>query len=172
MKVTWCEIRTGEWCWRSQPRVAIWFCTAVAECSLTLSSNNRTQNLRNPCHFFRITSFNLHKGITIPVGTVTHWFQPPKSPLKSKRFFRMQNPEFFLEGFLKLVKRMSSNAEYKLGREVKNIVKSHNYIEKHRQKVIGDAVRDLTRSEPVVFSFQTWTVSDERESLYERRVAA
>ncbi|GFT16784.1 hypothetical protein TNCV_1333921 [Trichonephila clavipes] len=30
-KVTWCEIRTGGWCKRSQPRVAIWFCIDVAE---------------------------------------------------------------------------------------------------------------------------------------------
>ncbi|GFW12664.1 hypothetical protein TNCV_3883741 [Trichonephila clavipes] len=28
------------------------------------------------------------------LGIVTPWFQPPKSPLKRKRFFRMQIPEF------------------------------------------------------------------------------
>ncbi|GFY21217.1 hypothetical protein TNCV_3992611 [Trichonephila clavipes] len=31
-------------------------------------------------------------------------FQPPKSSSKSKCFFRIQSPEFFLEGFLKLIK--------------------------------------------------------------------
>ncbi|GFV86165.1 hypothetical protein TNCV_671621 [Trichonephila clavipes] len=32
----------GGWCRCSQPRVAISFCIAVAECDLALSSNNRT----------------------------------------------------------------------------------------------------------------------------------
>ncbi|GFT56848.1 hypothetical protein TNCV_2522501 [Trichonephila clavipes] len=41
IKVTWCEIKTV-WCRRSKPRIAIWFCVAVAE-----SSNNRTPDLRN-----------------------------------------------------------------------------------------------------------------------------
>ncbi|GFS81290.1 hypothetical protein TNCV_1224861 [Trichonephila clavipes] len=66
MKVTWFEIRTGGWCRRSQPRVAIWFCIAVAECGLVLSSNNRTPDLRNPGCFFRITFFNFDQGVTIP----------------------------------------------------------------------------------------------------------
>ncbi|GFW20416.1 transient-receptor-potential-like protein [Trichonephila clavipes] len=43
----------GGWCQSSQPRVAIWFCIAVAECGFTLSSNNRTPDLRSPGHFFR-----------------------------------------------------------------------------------------------------------------------
>ncbi|GFW02037.1 hypothetical protein TNCV_1149171 [Trichonephila clavipes] len=65
MKVTWCEIRTGGWCRRFQPRVAIWFCIAVAECGLALSFNNRTSDLRSPGHFLRIT---LDQGVTIPRG--------------------------------------------------------------------------------------------------------
>ncbi|GFX16235.1 hypothetical protein TNCV_4704891 [Trichonephila clavipes] len=65
MKVTWCEIRTGGWCRRSQPREAIWFCIAVTEGVLALSSN-RKPDLRNPGHFFQITSFNFYQGITIP----------------------------------------------------------------------------------------------------------
>ncbi|GFV99720.1 hypothetical protein TNCV_5080801 [Trichonephila clavipes] len=42
----------GGYCRHSQPRVAIWFCIAVAECGLALSSNNRTSDLRSPGHFF------------------------------------------------------------------------------------------------------------------------
>ncbi|GFU71883.1 hypothetical protein TNCV_1628241 [Trichonephila clavipes] len=45
-----CEIRSGGWCKRSQPRVAIWFCIAVTECGLALSSNNRTPDLRPRRH--------------------------------------------------------------------------------------------------------------------------
>ncbi|GFX07328.1 hypothetical protein TNCV_503861 [Trichonephila clavipes] len=52
MKVTWCEIRTDGGCRRSQPRVAMWFCIATAECALAMSSNNRTPDLRNPGRFF------------------------------------------------------------------------------------------------------------------------
>ncbi|GFW19744.1 hypothetical protein TNCV_1606341 [Trichonephila clavipes] len=40
----------GGWCRRSQPRVAIWFCVAVGECGIALSSNNRTPDQRNPGH--------------------------------------------------------------------------------------------------------------------------
>ncbi|GFW01885.1 hypothetical protein TNCV_3028561 [Trichonephila clavipes] len=65
MKVIWCEIRTGGWCRHSQPRTAIWFGCAVAECGLTLSSNNRTPELRSPDRVFRITSFNFEQGVTI-----------------------------------------------------------------------------------------------------------
>ncbi|GFU87843.1 hypothetical protein TNCV_963991 [Trichonephila clavipes] len=50
------------------------------------------------------------------------------------------------------------NAVYKLVGEVKNIVRSHNYIGKHGWKVIGGAVHEFTRSENVVSSFQTWTI--------------
>ncbi|GFV71771.1 hypothetical protein TNCV_777881 [Trichonephila clavipes] len=66
MKVTWCEIRTGGGCRRSQPRVAIWFCIAVDKCGLALSSNNRTPDLRDPGHFLRITSFSFNQRVTIP----------------------------------------------------------------------------------------------------------
>ncbi|GFV57382.1 uncharacterized protein TNCV_3173301 [Trichonephila clavipes] len=67
------------------PRVAIRFCVSVAECGLALSSNNRKPDLRIPCRLFQITSFNFEQGVH--VSTVTSWFQPPKSPHKSKRFF-------------------------------------------------------------------------------------
>ncbi|GFU86201.1 hypothetical protein TNCV_368591 [Trichonephila clavipes] len=67
MNVTWCEIRTGGGCRRSQPRVAIWFCIAVVECGLALSFNsNRTPGLRNPDCFFRVISFNFDQDVTIP----------------------------------------------------------------------------------------------------------
>ncbi|GFX13086.1 hypothetical protein TNCV_2357421 [Trichonephila clavipes] len=42
----------GGWCRRFQPRVAIWFCIAVTECDLALSSNNRTPDLRSSDPFF------------------------------------------------------------------------------------------------------------------------
>ncbi|GFX68359.1 hypothetical protein TNCV_2817331 [Trichonephila clavipes] len=62
------------------------------------------------------------------------------------------------------------NAMHKLGGEVKNIMRSLNYEGKHGRKVIGSTVRELTRSEQVISSFQTWTTCDEHVSLYERRV--
>ncbi|GFW58528.1 hypothetical protein TNCV_718281 [Trichonephila clavipes] len=62
---------------------------------------------------------------------------------------------------------MSPNAVYKLGGKVQNIVRSHNYIVKHGRKAISGAVCELSRSEHVVSSFQTWTSGDEHESLYE-----
>ncbi|GFV09696.1 transposable element Tc3 transposase [Trichonephila clavipes] len=118
--VTWCETRTGGWCRRSQPRVAIWFCIAVAECGLALSSNNRSGKPRPPFpnHFFQFRTWCHNTVVIAPlqggaphtlrntgVDTLTPWFQPPKRPLKSKRFFRMQSPEFFLERVLKHIKR-------------------------------------------------------------------
>ncbi|GFU64974.1 hypothetical protein TNCV_4046401 [Trichonephila clavipes] len=54
------------WCRRSQPRVAIYFCNAVTECGLTLSSNDGTIDLRKLGQFFRITSFDSDQGVTIP----------------------------------------------------------------------------------------------------------
>ncbi|GFT40790.1 hypothetical protein TNCV_1583931 [Trichonephila clavipes] len=56
---------------------------------------------------------------------------------------------------------------YKLEGEVEKIMRSHNYIEKHGWKVIGGAVRELTRSAHVVSSLHTWIACDEHESLYE-----
>ncbi|GFU01029.1 hypothetical protein TNCV_1816481 [Trichonephila clavipes] len=58
---------------------------------------------------------------------------------------------------------------YKLEGEVEKIMRSHNYIEKHGWKVIGGAVRELTRSAHVVSSLHTWIACDEHESLYEPR---
>ncbi|GFU72808.1 hypothetical protein TNCV_3712311 [Trichonephila clavipes] len=60
IKVTWCEIRTEILAF-PQPRVAIWFCVAVTECGLALSSNDRTPDLRSPGRFFRIAPFNFDR---------------------------------------------------------------------------------------------------------------
>ncbi|GFX46219.1 uncharacterized protein TNCV_2298681 [Trichonephila clavipes] len=56
---------------------------------------------------------------------------------------------------IRIIYRVSPNATYKLGWEVENIVRSHNYIKVHRRKAIGGAVRELTMSKHVVSSFQT-----------------
>ncbi|GFU67136.1 hypothetical protein TNCV_3675501 [Trichonephila clavipes] len=48
---------------------------------------------------------DFEQSVTIPRRHCdTPWFQLLKNPLKSKRFFHMQSPEFFLVGFLKLIK--------------------------------------------------------------------
>ncbi|GFW06068.1 hypothetical protein TNCV_4478601 [Trichonephila clavipes] len=64
-KVTWCEIWTGVWCRCSQPRVrvVIWFCVAVTESDLSLSSNNRTPDLRSPGRFFPSISTECHSTV-------------------------------------------------------------------------------------------------------------
>ncbi|GFU27064.1 uncharacterized protein TNCV_280471 [Trichonephila clavipes] len=51
----------GGWCRRSQPRVAKFFCVAVTKCGLTLSSNNRTPELRSPGRVFRTVSINFDR---------------------------------------------------------------------------------------------------------------
>ncbi|GFU40127.1 hypothetical protein TNCV_3767891 [Trichonephila clavipes] len=66
---------------------------------------------------------------------------------------------------------MSSNAVNKLGGEVENIGRSHNYRGNHGRKAIGGALYDLARSEHVVFSFQIWTACDEHESLYGHQIS-
>ncbi|GFY29574.1 hypothetical protein TNCV_2627441 [Trichonephila clavipes] len=48
----------GGWCKCSQPKLVIWFCVSVADCDLTLSSNNRKPDLRSPGRFLRIACFN------------------------------------------------------------------------------------------------------------------
>ncbi|GFW01090.1 hypothetical protein TNCV_1763281 [Trichonephila clavipes] len=58
------------------------------------------------------------------------------------------------------VYRVSPKAVHKLGGEVGNIVRSHNYIGEHGQKAIGGAAREFERSAHVVSSFQTWTACD------------
>ncbi|GFT61902.1 hypothetical protein TNCV_4497141 [Trichonephila clavipes] len=70
VKVTWYKIGTicGGWCRCSLPRVAIWFCVAIAECSLALSSNNRTPDLRNKGRFFGIASFNFYRVLQCQVA--------------------------------------------------------------------------------------------------------
>ncbi|GFT29205.1 hypothetical protein TNCV_3588021 [Trichonephila clavipes] len=55
----------GGWCGRSQRSVAIWFCIAVAECGLALTSNNRTPDLRSPGHFFPNHLFQFRQGVTV-----------------------------------------------------------------------------------------------------------
>ncbi|GFV94920.1 hypothetical protein TNCV_1029181 [Trichonephila clavipes] len=66
--------------------------------------------------------------------------------------------------------RVSPNTIFKLGGEVKNILRNHSYIGKYGWKAIGGAVRELARSASVVSSFRTLITCDEHESLYERRV--
>ncbi|GFX29999.1 DET1-and DDB1-associated protein 1 [Trichonephila clavipes] len=73
------------------------FCIAIAECGLVLSSNNKTPDLRSPDRFFRIASFNFNRVSQYRVALMV---PTSKSPSKSKCFFSMQSPEFFLEGFL------------------------------------------------------------------------
>ncbi|GFX23809.1 hypothetical protein TNCV_1788401 [Trichonephila clavipes] len=51
---------------RSQPRVEKWFCIAVAECGLALSSNSRTPDLKSTGHFFQIHL--LGRGRPLPVS--------------------------------------------------------------------------------------------------------
>ncbi|GFS79942.1 hypothetical protein TNCV_750841 [Trichonephila clavipes] len=51
----------GDWYRRSQPGDAKWFCVAVAECGLVLSSNNRTSDIRSLGRFIRIASFNFDR---------------------------------------------------------------------------------------------------------------
>ncbi|GFT82287.1 hypothetical protein TNCV_4650931 [Trichonephila clavipes] len=52
MKVNRCEIRTGGWLKRSQPKVAIQFCIGLAKCRLSFPSNNRTLDLISPDRYF------------------------------------------------------------------------------------------------------------------------
>ncbi|GFV08370.1 hypothetical protein TNCV_328041 [Trichonephila clavipes] len=72
-------------------KIAIWFCVAVVECDLVLSSNNRTPDLRSPGRFFRIASFNFNR---VSQYCVVLMVQTPKSPRKSKRFFHKKSSEF------------------------------------------------------------------------------
>ncbi|GFT70864.1 hypothetical protein TNCV_4163471 [Trichonephila clavipes] len=62
-----------------------------------------------------ITSFNSGRVSQNRVNSVTPWFQPPKSRRKSKRFFRMQIPKFFLEGFMMVIERQSWFIHWVLG---------------------------------------------------------
>ena len=57
--------------------------------------------------------------------------------------------------FLLLTYRVSPNDMYKLGGEVDNIVRSHNYKVKFGQKAIGSVVHKFTKSAHVFSSFQT-----------------
>ncbi|GFW84859.1 hypothetical protein TNCV_681471 [Trichonephila clavipes] len=98
MKFTGCNIRIGGWCRRSQPRVAIWLCIAIANCALALSFNNITLDLRKPGLFLRITTFNFDQGVTIPCRHCDTLVPTTKSSLKSRRFFRMQSLEVYSRG--------------------------------------------------------------------------
>ncbi|GFT00637.1 hypothetical protein TNCV_141821 [Trichonephila clavipes] len=53
-----------------------------------------------------------------------------------------------------IIYKVSPNVMYKLGGEVENIVRSHNYIRKHGRKELGGAVRELARSVHMVSSIQ------------------
>ena len=66
--------------------------------------------------------------------------------------------------------RVSPNAVYIFGREVENIVRINNYVGKHGQKTIGDAVRKLIWSARVVSSFQIRTACSKDGSLYKKQV--
>ncbi|GFV59838.1 hypothetical protein TNCV_4739661 [Trichonephila clavipes] len=95
----------GGWYRRSRPSIAIWFCTAISECGLALSPNNKTQDLRNPGHFFRIHL--LDHGSTSTqcyIGVLLVHLLFPRFPIAFKRFFRMQKPKFFLEAFFEAYK--------------------------------------------------------------------
>ncbi|GFW75755.1 SCAN domain-containing protein 3 [Trichonephila clavipes] len=74
------------------------------------------QELRNPGRLLRIASFNVDRVSQYRVACTQctgEWCNGDLcvhllchlSPIAIKRFFRMQIPEFFLEGFLKLIKR-------------------------------------------------------------------
>ncbi|GFV87077.1 hypothetical protein TNCV_5112951 [Trichonephila clavipes] len=107
MKVTWCEIRTGGGCRRSQTRVS---CNMVLHCRSRMWSHIVTSTTESQICETQVTFSEspLSISIRVPqyrVGTVTIWFQSHKSPLKSERFFRMQSSESSLKGFLKLIKR-------------------------------------------------------------------
>ncbi|GFU61393.1 hypothetical protein TNCV_3404811 [Trichonephila clavipes] len=102
MKVTWCEIRT------------VIQVLQITSCNMVLRCRRRVwtriiiqqQNARfeKPRSLFANRPLQFRQGVT--VLTAQHrWFQSPKSPRKSKRFFRKQIPELFWEGFLKLIQR-------------------------------------------------------------------
>ncbi|GFU89424.1 hypothetical protein TNCV_1673701 [Trichonephila clavipes] len=100
LKVTWCEIRT------MILALPVKSCNMVLRCRQRVWSRiviqQQKARFEKPGHFFRIFPFNFDR---VSQYCVALMVSPPKSPHKIKRFLRMQSPEFFLEDFLKLIKR-------------------------------------------------------------------
>ncbi|GFU85113.1 hypothetical protein TNCV_1553761 [Trichonephila clavipes] len=66
--------------------------------STNIAIHQQNARFEKPRALFTNCPLQFQQGVTVP-----RWFQPPKSPLESKRFFRMQSPEFFLEEAYKAV---------------------------------------------------------------------